>query len=76
VAVAVAIMGVVAWYGAPPVAAWNEAVAWMRVSWLAALVLAAGGAYLVVAWLLGVDEVRQAPRWVRGRLFDAGAGGN
>jgi putative peptidoglycan lipid II flippase len=73
---AVAVMAAVGWLVTPPPAAWDAAHAWTRVAWLAGVVAAAGGAYAGAAWLLGVDEARRAPRWLRERFFDARAGGN
>ena len=68
---AVGAMLVIGWIVTPPVAAWNEAGAWLRVGWLALVTGAAGGTYGVAAWLLDVDEVREAPRRALARLFDA-----
>ena len=76
VTAAVAVMGLVAWGLSPPVAAWNAADAWLRVGWLAGLVAAAGAAYGVAAWGFGVAEARQAPHWLRRRLFDGRSGGD
>ena len=76
VGLSVAVLAAVGWALAPPLGFWNEAGALVRAAALVGLVAAAGGAYLASAWLLGVAEVREAPRWLRSRLFDANAGGH
>ncbi|HKJ72297.1 MAG TPA: murein biosynthesis integral membrane protein MurJ [Gammaproteobacteria bacterium] len=76
VAGAVAAMAAAGWWLSPPAAAWNAAAVGTRALWLAGVVAAAAGAYAGAAWLLGVEEARRAPRWLRARLFDARAGGH
>ncbi|MFP4560218.1 MAG: murein biosynthesis integral membrane protein MurJ [Thiohalorhabdus sp.] len=74
VALAVGAMLAAGWWAAPPPEAWDQAGAGGRALDLTWAVGLAGVVYLASAWLLDVEEVRRAPRWLVGRLLEGRPG--